>query len=97
MLLQGPATTFVAGLTGGLSAILPLMRDVLAHAKLHAFYLSALWLWGGVLVVLKWWIAFDAAVCVLLALAAVLVRLHRSWSQSHNHLEGVKRHRTAPL
>lgn len=58
------------------------MQALLAHAKLHAFYLMALWFWGGILVTLKWWIALDAAACVLLTSVALAMRMHRSWLQS---------------
>lgn len=58
------------------------MRTILSHAKLHAFYLMALWFWGGILIALKWWIAFDVLVCVLLMLVALAMRIHRSWFRS---------------
>lgn len=58
--------------------MLPFMRALLAHAKLHAFYLVALWLWGGILVVIKWWIMFDLVACALLAVVATAMRMQHS-------------------
>ena len=51
------------------------MRALHIHAKLHAFYLTALWLWAGILVVIKWWIVFDVVAYALLAIAALVLRM----------------------
>lgn len=58
--------------------MLPFMRALLAHAKLHAFYLVALWLWGGILVAIKWWIMFDLVACALLAVVATAMLMQHS-------------------
>ena len=51
------------------------MQAFFSQVKLHAFYLTALWLWGGIVIVLKWWVAFDCAACLVLAMVAVAIRM----------------------
>ena len=58
------------------------MRAIFAQARLHAFYLTALWFWGGILIVWQWWIAFDLVIFAILALTAILIRARCSSSPS---------------
>lgn len=58
--------------------MLSFMWTFLAHAKLHAFYLVALWLWAGILVIIKWWIMFDLVACALLTVVATGMRMQHS-------------------
>ena len=77
--------------------MLPLMRAIFAQAKLHAFYLMALWFWGGILVVWQWWIAFDVAACVLLTLIALAMQVHRTPPQSGDQQKATEPAGTALL